>query len=141
MSQVSGATEEYIEKERLAQLDEIARRRDLLRSIRPRAPVRDRTVIVTDDGIATGSTMIAALQVISSQAPHDVIVAVPVAPPERLDALRRQCDEIVCLLTPGHFRAIGQFYEDFGQIDDVRVVEILRGFPAGGGRQGREHLR
>jgi predicted phosphoribosyltransferase len=83
-------------------------------------------VIVTDDGIATGSTMIAALQVIMAQEPREVIVAVPVASPDRLAEVRGWCDHVVCLLTPEEFWAVGQFYADFRQVEDEEVVELLR---------------
>jgi putative phosphoribosyl transferase len=84
------------------------------------------SVIVTDDGIATGSTMIAALEVIQAQDPYKVIVAVPVASPERLPEIRRHCDAVVCLLKPARFWAIAEFYKDFTQIDDTEAVELLR---------------
>jgi hypothetical protein len=91
---VPGMSEEYLAKERGHQLAEIARRKKLFRDVRPAAPVTGQSVIVTDDGIATGSTMIAALQMVKTQAPHETIVAVPVAPPERLAEVRRWCDEV-----------------------------------------------
>lgn len=121
-----GVTEEYLAEERKRQLGEIARRKELFRQAKPQEPIAGRTVIVTDDGIATGSTMIAALQMARSQNPYETIVAVPVASPDRLVAVRQWCDEIVCLLTPRSFWAIGQFYEDFSQVEDEQVVEILR---------------
>jgi predicted phosphoribosyltransferase len=110
------------------QLAEIARRKKLFRSVRPSAKVAGRSVIVTDDGIATGSTMIAALQVVKAHHPLEVVVAVPVGSPDRLKAVRRRCDEVVCLLTPQEFWAIAQFYEDFRPVEDEQVVEILRKF-------------
>ncbi len=119
-------TEAYLDRERQHQLDEIARRKALIRGVRPPAPIKGRSVIVTDDGIATGSTMIAALQVARAQEPHELIAAVPVAPPDRLAEVARYCDEVVCLLTPAEFWAIGQFYEDFDQVEDTEVVELLR---------------
>ncbi len=118
----------YLDQERQHQLAEIARRKKLFRAVRPQAPVVGRSVIVTDDGIATGSTMIAALQVVKTQNPWELIVAVPVAPPERLVEVRRWCDKVVCLLSPEMFWAIGQFYEDFTQVEDEQVVNILRKF-------------
>lgn len=121
-----GLTEEDLADERRLQMAEIARRRQLFRSVRPAASVTGRSVIVTDDGIATGSTMIAALQVVRAQEPLEVIVAVPVAPPDRLAAVAARCDEVVCLLAPELFWAIGQFYEDFTQVEDEEVVELLR---------------
>ncbi|HTU19987.1 MAG TPA: phosphoribosyltransferase family protein [Gemmataceae bacterium] len=127
--------DEYIAEERHHQLAEIARRKKLFRAIRPPAPIAGRSVIVTDDGIATGSTMIAALQSLKTQNPHEVVVAVPVASPDRLAEVGRWCDEVVCLLAPEAFWAIGQFYEDFRQVEDAEVVELLRDFaPAAGPR-------
>ena len=120
--------EEYLAAERHHQLAEIARRKKLFRSVRPQAPVADRSVIVTDDGIATGSTMIAALQAVKAQNAREVIVAVPVASPDRLAEVRRWCDDVVCLLAPKEFWAIGQFYEDFTQVEDEEVIQLLREF-------------
>src|SRR6516225_8201659 len=126
--------EEYLAEERSHQLAEIARRKKLFREVRPQAPLKGRTVIVTDDGIATGSTMIAALQAVRPQKAREVIVAVPVASPDRLAEVRRWCDDVVCLLAPEEFWAIGQFYEDFTQVEDEEVIELLREF-APPGRQ------
>ena len=72
--------------------------------------------------------MIAALQTVKTQKPREVIVAVPVASPDRLAEVRRWCDDVVCLLTPEEFWAIGQFYEDFTQVEDEEVIELLREF-------------
>lgn len=118
--------EDYIVRERTHQLEEIARRKALFRAIRPQAPMENRSVIVTDDGIATGATMIAALQVAHARNPHELIVAVPVASPERLGEIRQRCDEVICLLAPLNFWAIGQFYEDFSQVDDAQALDLLR---------------
>jgi predicted phosphoribosyltransferase len=120
------ADDAYLEQERRHQLAEITRRKKLFRAARPQAPIAGRSVIVTDDGIATGSTMIAALQIVKTQKPREVIVAVPVAPPERLEEVARWCDRVVCLLAPESFWAIGQFYEDFSQVEDDEVVALLR---------------
>ncbi len=117
---------QYLVEERAYQLGEIARRKRLFRGFRPAAPVAGRSVIVTDDGIATGSTMIAALQTVKEQGPREVIVAVPVASPDRLALVGRWCDDVVCPLRPSCFRAIGQFYEDFTQVEDAQVVALLR---------------
>lgn len=118
----------YLAQERKHQLAEIARRKTLFRGVRPQAPVSGRSVIVTDDGIATGSTMIAALQTVETQKPRKLIVAVPVAPPDRLEKVRRLCDDLICLLSPENFWAIGEFYEDFTQVEDDEVVKLLREF-------------
>jgi len=121
-------TDEYIARERNYQLAEIARRKHLFRGVRAAATVEGRSIIVTDDGIATGSTMIGALRIFSGQNPHEVIVAAPVATPDRLEEIGRLCDEVVCLLSPADFLAVGQFYEDFSPVEDEEVVEILREF-------------
>jgi putative phosphoribosyl transferase len=118
----------FVESECDYQVAEIARRKKLFRGIRPQAAIAGRSVIVTDDGIATGSTMIAALQSLESQHPHEIIVAVPVASPDRLAEVRRWCDDVVCLLVPEEFWAIGQFYEDFTQVEDEQVLDLLREF-------------
>ena len=121
-----GIDEEYLREEKHFQLAEIARRLALFRQVRPRADVLGRSVIVTDDGIATGSTMIAALQLLRAQSPHELVVAIPVASPRILARVRSLCDTVVCLHAPLDFYSIGQFYEDFSQIDDEKVVTLLR---------------
>jgi predicted phosphoribosyltransferase len=119
---------EYLEGERRHQFAEIARRKKLYRGVRPKAPVAGRSVIVSDDGIATGATMTAALQVVRAEGAREAIVAAPVASPDRLAQVRAWCDDIVCLLAPADFWAIGQFYQDFTQVEDAEVVAILRQF-------------
>ena len=123
-----GVTDEYLQQEKQHQLAEIARRKQLFRSVRPEAPISGRTVIVTDDGVATGSTMMAALQTVRPQRPSQLIVAVPVAPYDRLAALEERCDKVVCLHSPADFWAVGQFYEDFPTVEDEQVVELLKSF-------------
>ena len=123
---VSGATETYIREERNHQIAEIARRSKLFRAVKPPADVNGRSVIVTDDGIATGSTVLAALHVLRAKKPHEIIVAVPVAPPETLERLRPKCSHVECLLAPSNFEAISQFYEDFQQVEDEEAVRLLR---------------
>lgn len=118
--------EAYLNQEREHQMAEIDRRKKLFRAVRPAATLRGRSVIVTDDGIATGSTMIAALHVVRGQQPHEVILAVPVAPPDRLAEIGKLCDDTICLSTPADFWAVGQFYQDFPQVEDEEVVELLR---------------
>lgn len=115
-----------IERERQYQLGEIARRRQLYRSVRPKVEVAGRSVILTDDGIATGSTMIAAIRSVRAGNPHEVIVAVPVAAAQRAAEIAKNCDRLVCLLHPEDFEAVGQFYRSFDQVSDERVVTILQ---------------
>jgi predicted phosphoribosyltransferase len=116
----------YLAEERHHQLAEIARRMRLFRNVRLRAPVAGRSVIVADDGIATGATMIAALQVVRAERPRELIAAAPVASPERLAEVRTWCDDVVCLLSPAEFQSTGQFYADFIQVGDEQVAELLR---------------
>jgi predicted phosphoribosyltransferase len=119
---------EYLVEERRHQLAEIAWRSKLFRAARPPARVPGRSVIVTDDGIATGATMIAAVQAVRAQKPRELIVAVPVAPADRLEEVRGWCDDVVCLLSSDRFWAVGQFYADFTQVEDEEVVRPLREF-------------
>jgi len=128
-------TEAVIDAERRRQLAEIARRRGLYRTVRPQAPIAGRCVIVTDDGIATGATLTAGLRTVREAGAARIVVAVPVAAPGRLDAIRPLCDAVVCLAAPDDFEAIGQFYRSFEQVADARVVELLRawGSPAAAG--------
>ncbi|HSJ96799.1 MAG TPA: phosphoribosyltransferase family protein, partial [Myxococcota bacterium] len=88
-------------------------------------PVSGRTVIVVDDGIATGATTRAALRAVRRRGPARLILAVPVAPPETVESLAAEVDEVVCLATPSPFGAIGYFYDDFRQVEDEEVREIL----------------
>lgn len=110
-------------KHRLAQLRE---RRALYSPGRPPADAHDRVAIIVDDGLATGATMIAALHAVRSQGPRRLICAVPVAAPESLARVQALADEVVCLFAPQDFRAVGQFYCDFDQVEDAEVVACLR---------------
>jgi putative phosphoribosyl transferase len=123
---VTEAGSDYIERERRFQLEEIERRSKLFRAVRPQAPVEGRSVIITDDGIATGSTMIAALRTVRAGKPAEITVAVPVGSSARLASIRDLCDRVVCLHEPETFLAIGQFYHNFDQVPDDRVLELLR---------------
>jgi predicted phosphoribosyltransferase len=120
----------YLTQERARQLGEIAWRKKQFRGTRPPAAIAGRSVIVTDDGIATGATMIAALQSLRPQHPAKIIVAVPVAPPDKLEEVARWGDEVVCLQAPHHFLTVGQFYDNFGEVDDQQVAHLLQQSPA-----------
>jgi len=123
---VSGATDEYLAEERARQLAEIEQRRQRFRAVRPPAGVAGRSVIITDDGIATGSTMVAALHVIRARGPHELIVAVPVAPPETVAMLARHCDAVECVRVPDFLGGISGFYRDFEQVDEAEALRLLR---------------
>ena len=127
-SAVTDVGDTYIEAERKRQMEEIERRKAMFRAVRPQAPIRGRSVILTDDGIATGATMIAALHTVRAAGAREIIVALPVGAPDRLDAIRPLCDRIECLIEPIDFWAVGQFYRNFEQVSDERVVELLRDF-------------
>ncbi len=123
-----GVLDGNLSEEHKHQLAEIERFKKMIRAIRPQASIVGRSVIVTDDGIATGSTMIAALQAIRPRHPHELIVAVPVASPDRLRDVGKWCDETICLLPSEHFWAIGQFYDDFSPVEDEQMLKLLREF-------------
>ncbi len=109
---------------------ELERRERLYRGDRPWPPLQGRWVVLVDDGLATGATMKAAIQAVRAQSPAGITVAVPVAPPETVRALKGMVDEVVCPLQPKAFYAIGQWYLDFSQTSDQEVREILAWFAA-----------
>jgi putative phosphoribosyl transferase len=108
---------------------EIERRERVYRGERPSLALENRTIILVDDGLATGSTMRAAVLALRRQHPASIVVAVPVAAASTCEDLKHEVDEILCLLTPENFFAVGQWYEDFSQITDEEVQELLRGAP------------
>ncbi len=128
--ELSGTTAAEFDGACAQELAEIERRRQLYIGERARAEVEGQVVIVVDDGIATGATTRAALQAIRVRKPKELVLAVPVAPPDTVMSLRGQVDSLICLETPELFGAIGYFYRDFRQVSDQEVLTILKRFPA-----------
>ncbi len=122
----AGATPEYLEAEKKTQMETMRNRRAQYTPIRPPIDPAGRIVIVLDDGLATGATMISALHALRSKNPEKLVCAVPVSPPDTLEKVARYADEVVCLEVPEWFQAVGQFYMDFPQVEDEEVIAILR---------------
>jgi predicted phosphoribosyltransferase len=123
-----GVPPEYLQQEAAWQLEEIRRRLEAYRQGRPACELAGRTVVLVDDGIATGSTMVAAVRSVRRRGAARVVVAVPVAPPEAVRRLRVEGCEVVCAREDPLFVAVGQFYEDFTQVSDEEVQALLREF-------------
>ena len=123
---ITGASPEYIEAEKTREMIEATRRLEAYRDGRQEPALSGRVVIVVDDGIATGATMIVALRWVRSRGARMVVAAAPVAPPSTVEELREEADRVICPHTPQPFYAIGAFYESFGQVSDEEVNGILR---------------
>jgi putative phosphoribosyl transferase len=140
--EMTGTTQAYVDREANEELQEIARRRAIYLHDRAPVPVGGKTAIVVDDGIATGTTVRAALQSLRARKPARLVLAVPVAPPGVVAALRSEVDDLVCLSQPPYFYAVGVHYADFHQVSDDEVIATLamaaREFAARG-QGGRPH--
>jgi putative phosphoribosyl transferase len=124
--EASDISENQIEQITARVKKELERRENLYRGSRPPLKVEGLTVLLVDDGIATGSSMRAAIQALRQLKPARLVVAVPVAPLSTCNRLKQEVDDLVCLYAPKDFYAIGQFYEDFSQLEDEEVTELLR---------------
>lgn len=122
---LAGINRDYIDQQARKELAEIERRRLVYLSGRPRVPLENRSLIIVDDGIATGASIRAAITALRRKNPRRLILAVPVAPADTLEMLRAEVDDIVCLETPDSFYAIGMHYDDFHQVPDDEVVELM----------------
>lgn len=121
-----GIDDAYIEREKQAQLRTLRKRRAQYTPVRPSLDPAGRIVIVVDNGIATGASMIAALRAVRAEQPAKLIAAVAVAPLETIERIKREADEVVCLYAPDSFYAVGQFFEDFSQVSDEQAIAVLR---------------
>ncbi len=122
----SGELGEYLEQECNRRMEEIARCRRLFQGRWPAASASGRSVIIADDGMATGSTMIAAVETVRAQGPRELIVAVPVLTQERVEEFRRRFGRLVFLAAPAGLEAVGAFYQDFTPVSDEQIVRLLR---------------
>jgi putative phosphoribosyl transferase len=120
-----GVTQEQLTETIQQQETELQRREQLYRGVRGSVPIKGKIVIVVDDGIATGSSMLAAIDALRTLGPSKIVVAVPVAPAQARSQIMAVADELVCASTPEGFFAIGQFYQDFPQTEDAEVRELL----------------
>lgn len=121
-----GVTQDYIESEARRQLEEINRRLIAYRGTTDPPDVKDREVILVDDGIATGYTTLAAATAARRLGARSITLAVPVGPPDSVETLRGHVDRLICLRTPSPFMAVGYWYRDFEQVSDSEVIEALR---------------
>ncbi|MGQ0811785.1 MAG: phosphoribosyltransferase [Nitrospiraceae bacterium] len=120
------ATSMQLEHIILQQRKEIERQQRLYRQDRPATPLANRTVILVDDGLATGATFMLSIQVVKAAHPQRLVAAIPVGPKESLGRIAGQVDELVVLQMPDPFRAVGEHYAEFGQVDDAEVIRCLR---------------
>lgn len=126
---LAGASPDYVQGELPLHLEEIERRRRLYLQGRPSPPVVGRTAVLVDDGIATGTTVRAALRSLRDRRPERIVLAVPVAPAAQLERLRTEVDALVCLLTPEPFVAVGAYYHHFNQTTDEQVIALMAAQP------------
>jgi len=121
-----GAPDDYVQEETERQRKEIQRRLAAYRGSRPEPELQDKTVILVDDGIATGATVLASLRALKQRKPAQLILAVPVGPADTISLMSQEADRVVCLYTPRIFWAVGAFYAVFDQTSDAEVIQLLQ---------------
>ncbi len=121
-----GASDEYVQAETERQRQEIERRMAAYRGARSAPDLQAKTVILVDDGVATGATVLASLRAIRQHKPAQLVLAIPVGPPDTIRLLSQEADRVVCLFTPEVFWAVGSFYSVFDQTTDAEVVQLLQ---------------
>ena len=126
-----GASKEYLDDQIRMKKEEVRDRMQRLRAEVPYPSLQGKVVLIVDDGIATGSSVSAAVMSVKKRRPKEIVVAVPVAPRDAVETLTEEGTKVVCLETPGPFLAIGEFYRDFGQVEDMEVKRILDQSSAG----------
>ena len=120
-----GVPDEFVQSEIARQRKEIARRMAAYRGTRPEQDLHDKTVVLVDDGVATGATVLASLRAIRQRQPRQLVLAVPVGAPDSISSLQKEADRVVCLYSPEVFWAVGSFYSDFNQTSDQEVIQML----------------
>lgn len=124
--QMFGISQDYIENEVLEQIKEIKRRMKEYRGVDTFPEVKDKTVIIIDDGIATGFTILAVIKAVKKQGAKKIILAIPVGPRETIEEFKELVDEVICLYIPDEFYAVGSYYVNFEQVTDEQVFKIIK---------------
>lgn len=119
-------SDEYIQKEKEEGLKEIQRRTEIYKNNQKEPSIKDKTVILVDDGVATGSTLIAAARWLRKRQPHNIIIAVPVAQPQVFEKLKDEADDVIVVSKPSNFLTVGQFYGEFNPVEDDHIIRILK---------------
>jgi len=127
LSDAIGVTKGYIEEETTRLRKKLKERHNQYYKNNEPQNIKDKTVIIIDDGIATGNTILVTIELVKMQNPNKIVVAVPVAPPSTVRKLENapEVDEVICLVTPFNFHAVGQFYEEFYQVSDQEAIQLL----------------
>jgi predicted phosphoribosyltransferase len=125
LTEDSVVSEDYIESETEAIRSSLKEKQELYMAGRSPVNLEHKNVIIIDDGIATGSTVLAIVELVKMESPAKIIIAVPVAAADTLQMLRQRVDEVICVLAPDDFRSVGQYYDNFSQVSDEEVIKLL----------------